>query len=52
MKTKSPRKTSIALSEKPIVFLDRRVKKLCELTAKDVPPGMDPEDVAARIRHL
>jgi hypothetical protein len=33
-------------NEKPVIFLDRRTKKLCELTAKDVPPGMDPEDVA------
>jgi hypothetical protein len=29
-----------------IRFVTRRVKLLAELTAADVPPGIDPEDVA------
>lgn len=30
----------------PICFVVRRVKPLAELTADDVPPGLEPEDVA------
>jgi hypothetical protein len=43
---KTLKRASKKADKKTITFYTKKIKSLCELTAQDVPRGLDPEDVA------